>query len=109
MARPWMTCWDSAGLPRRFPAAIAEWKVISWRDGASAAEKKVRDHTTYDVPFLQRMSSEHAEFVGYAVLLDLRSESQFLRCARTFRGGVLPQWLSLEPGRPNSALERARV
>jgi hypothetical protein len=93
--RPWMTCWEpSSGLPRRYPMAIVELKVISWRDSGGIARKKTHEHREYDVPFLQRMSAEQEGFIGYAVLVDLRSGFELLSCGRAFAGDVDPAWLS---------------
>ncbi|MGH9883704.1 MAG: hypothetical protein ACRD6N_19950 [Pyrinomonadaceae bacterium] len=92
--RPWMTCWNSEGLPRRFPIAIAEWKVVSWRDNGTTARKKITEYHRNDIPFLKRMSAEQGGFIGYAILLDLREHHQFLRCARVEGGEVVPSWLS---------------
>jgi hypothetical protein len=79
--------------------AIAEWKVISWRDNTGTAARKAAEHRKYDIPFLRRMSTEQDAFVGYAILLDLRVGCQSLRCARALHGEVLPTWLSLSGSR----------
>jgi len=79
--RPGMTCWDSAGKPTVYPAAILEWKF----GGRTLFE--------YDMQWLREYSKVLDDFVGYAIQVDPKQRDFTVAAARA-EGGVLDEdWL----------------
>ena len=78
---PGMTCWNAAGETNNYPLAILEWKA--------------KQMSAYDVDWLCALSADNAQFIGYAVCLDLRQHDYRLSCTRVQNQDVQESWLMI--------------
>ena len=81
--QPRMTCWDNDGKATVRPLSVIEWKHN---------EKAV---PTYDMSWLCAFSSEHPEFIGYAVCTRHPAQGFTLSCTRVFLGQHTDRWLHI--------------
>jgi hypothetical protein len=89
-----MTTWSRDERNHAYPLSILEWKTINWRDGRTTERSKLKQHEG-DIEWLVEASKRASEFVGYAVLMNLRPEKERLECARIADGSAKSQWLVL--------------
>jgi hypothetical protein len=78
-SEPGMTCWNAAGEANHYPLAVLEWKA--------------NEISAYDVNWLRALSADNAQFIGYAVCLDLRKQNYRLSCTRIQDETVQEEWL----------------
>jgi hypothetical protein len=90
---PGMVCWDSAGHPTRFPAAVLEWKSLNLKDSAASVRRKLREEYPADCDWLQWFVTASPGSEGYAVLVDSRQTRRHVRVARFSAGGEDVDWL----------------
>ncbi len=85
---PSMSLWDESWHEVHVPLAVLEWKVF--REAT-----KPPSLSRYDLDWLQKFSAGRAEFIGYAVWLDLAQRIHRFTAARVQNGRVDERWLVL--------------
>ena len=86
--RPGMSLWDENWDERHEPLTVMEWKVFR-------PQTKAPSLSGYDLDWLKKYSETRAEFVGYAIWLDLARRANRFTAARVQHGHVEERWLVL--------------
>jgi hypothetical protein len=77
---PRAVAWDKKWRPVRHPRSIIEWKARH--------KTRLPALDPYDIDWLQRYSLHYPDFTGYAVTVNLASESRRITTARIHAGEV---------------------
>jgi hypothetical protein len=94
------SCWDSAGHPTRFPAAVLEWKSIDRGERPGDRRDKLERQTSADLGWLDWLTSASPTTEGYFALVQPAGTGLSIDVTRVSSGGRQPHWFRSEESNP---------